>query len=80
MCTYRSAISALHNSIEGRPVGEHRQISCLITVAFNNRPPQPKHNFIWDIQLVLDNLKKELQNNSDLSDKLLTFKVAMLPE
>ena len=45
---------------------------------FNNRPPQPKYNFIWDVQLVLDYLKKELPNNSDLSDKLLTFKVAML--
>ena len=29
-------------------------------------------------QLVLDYLQKELPNNNDLSDKLLTFKVAML--
>ena len=34
--------------------------------------------FIWDVQLVLDYLKNELSNNSDSSDKLLTFKVAML--
>ena len=73
LCTHRSAISALHNNIEGRPVGEHPQVSSLITGVFNNRPPQPKYNFIWDVQLVLDYVKKELPNNSDLSDKLLTF-------
>ena len=78
ICTYRSAISALHNNIEGRPVGEHPQVSSLITGVFNNRPPQPKYNFIWDVQLVLDYLKKELPNNNDLSDKRLIFKVAML--
>ena len=78
ICTHRSAFSALHNNIEGRPVGEHRQVSSLITGVFNNRPPQPKYNFIWDVQLVLDYLKKELPNNNNLSDKRLTFKVAML--
>ena len=31
-----------------------------------------------DVHLVLDYLKKELPNNNDLSDKRLTFKVAML--
>ena len=45
---------------------------------FNNKPPQPKYNSIWDVQLVLDYLKKELPNNSDLLDKLLTIKVGML--
>ena len=61
-------MSALHNNIEGRPVEEHPQVSSLITGVFNNRPPQPKYNFIWDVQLVMDYLKKELPNNSDLSD------------
>ena len=78
ICSNRSAISALHNNIEGRSVGEHPHLSSLVKGVFNNRPPQPKYNFIWDVQLVLDYLKKELPNNSDLSDKLLTFKVTML--
>ena len=78
ICTHRSAISALHNNVEGRPVGEHQQVSSLITGVINNRPPQSKYNFIWDVYLVLDYLKKELPNNSDLSDNLLTFKVTML--
>ena len=76
--THRSAISPLHDNIEGRPVGEHPQVSSLIIGVFNNRSPQPKYNFIWDVQLVLDYLKKQLPNNSNLSDKFLTFKVAML--
>ena len=61
-------MSALHNNIEGRPVEEHPQVSSLITGVFNNRPPQPKYNFICDVQLVMDYLKKELPNNNDLSD------------
>ena len=74
VCTYRLAILAFHNNIEGRPVGEHPRVSSLITGVFNNQPPQPKYNswcwFVW---------KRNFQpNNNDLSDKLLTFKVAML--
>ena len=78
ICTHRSVISALHDNIEGRPVGEHPQVSSLITGVFNNRPHQPKYNFSWDVRLVLDYLKKELPNNSDLPDNLLTFTGAML--
>ena len=59
ICKHRSAISALHNNIEGRPVGEHPQVNSLITGASNNQPPRPKYNFIWYIQLLLDYLKKE---------------------
>ena len=57
---------------------EHPQVSSLITGVFTNRPSRPKYNFTWDVQLVLDYLKKELSNNSNLSEKLLIFKVAML--
>ena len=59
-------------------LGEHPQVSSLITGVFNNRPPQPKYSFIWDVQFVLVYLKKELPKNSDLPDKPLIFKVAML--
>ena len=54
------------NNNEGRHVGEHPQVNSLITGAFNNRSPQPKYTFIWDDHLVLEYLKKELPNNSDL--------------
>ena len=68
----------MHNNIEGRPVGKHLEVSSLITGVFSDRPPHPKYNFIWDIQSALDYRKKELPKNSSLSDKLMTFKVAML--
>ena len=70
ICTYRSTILALHNKIEGRPVGEHPQVSFFITSVFNKRPRQPKYNLIWYVQLVLDYLKQR-----KLSYKLFTFKV-----
>ena len=44
---------------------------------FNKRPPQPKYPFIWDVETVLDFLRK-LPGNDLLSDKLLTLKVSML--
>ena len=67
ICTHRSASSASHDNIEGGPVGEHPQVSSLITGVFNNKASQPKYNFISVVQLVLDFLKKELPNKSDLS-------------
>ena len=44
---------------------------------FNKRPPQPKYPFIWDVETVLDFLRK-LPGNDLLSDKLLTLKFSML--
>ena len=44
---------------------------------FNKRPPQPKHPLIWDVETVLDFLRK-LPANDLLSDTLLTLKVSML--
>ena len=76
--TQMSAISALYQNIEGKPVGEHPQVSSLIAGVFKNRPPQSKYKFIWDDQIVLDYLEKKLSSNKDLSNKLLIFKVVML--
>ena len=49
ICFHRSAISAFHDRIQGKPVGEHPFVSALITGIFNERPPQPKYTFIWDV-------------------------------
>ena len=78
ICTQMSAISALYQNIERKPVGEHPQVSSLIAGVFKNRPPQFKYRFIWDDQIVLDYLEKKLSSNKDLSNKLLIFKVVML--
>ena len=44
---------------------------------FNKRPPQPKYPFTWDVETVLDFIRK-LPGNDLLSDKLLKLKVSML--
>ena len=68
--THRSAISAFHDSIGNIRVGNHPRISALMSGIFNKRPPQPKYPFIWDVETVLDFLRK-LPGNDLLSDKLL---------
>ena len=56
---YRSAISAFHEHIQGKPVGEHPRICSLVVGAFNSRPPQPRYCFIWNVQTVIDFIKSE---------------------
>ena len=43
---HRSAISAFHEQIQGKPVGEHPRVCALLVGIFNSRPPQPKYCFI----------------------------------
>ena len=50
---YRAAISAYHEHCEGFKVGEHPRVSNLMLGIFNKRPPKPRYNFIWDIDIVL---------------------------
>ena len=75
--THRSAISAFHDPIENIRVDNHPSVSALISGIFNKRPSQQKHPFIWDVETVLDFVRK-LPGNDLLSDKLLTLKVSIL--
>ena len=75
--THRSAISTFHDPIENIRVGNHPRVSVLMSGIFNKRPPQQEYPFIWDVETVLDFLRK-LPGNVLLSDKLLTLKVSML--
>jgi len=63
VCFHRSAISAFHEKIDGKSVGEHPDVSLLVTGVFNKRPPQPRYNFIWDVQKVIDYIKSNLTEN-----------------
>ena len=47
---YRSAISFVHEKVEGVPVGKHPTITRLIK---NVRPPIPRYSNTWDVQRVL---------------------------
>ena len=75
---HRSAISALHKQIQGKPVGEHPRVCALLAGIFNNRPSQPKYCFIWNVQTVVDFVRKEWGRNQELSDKFLTYRLTML--
>jgi len=74
---YRSAISAFHEPIDGVTVGKHPQVSALLTGVYNSRFPQPKYNFIWDVEKVVTYLQS-LGSDSTLDDKTLTMKLTTL--
>lgn len=78
ICSHRSAISAFHDKIQGRPIGEHPKVSSLISGVFNEKPPQPKHTFIWDVQVVIDYIKQKFKDNRQISIRSLSLKLTML--
>ena len=46
---HRSAISAFHDYVHGKPVGQHPEVCALVSGIFNNRPPQPRYMFVWSV-------------------------------
>ena len=75
--TYHSAISSVHERVDGYSVGQHPMVTRLLKRIFNDRPPLPRYSHTWNVQIVLDYLIS-LGNNYDLSLKQLTWKTAML--
>ena len=78
VCSHRIAISAFHEGIDKKGTEENPQVSSLITGIFNQRQSQPRYTCIWDVQLVLDNLKKHFPDYKKLIDTQLTLKVTIL--
>ncbi len=75
---YRSAISSVHEKVEGYEVGQHPLITRLIKVVFNTRPPLPKYTSTWNVQTVRDHITSMGANNG-LSLKELTLKNSYAP-
>ena len=50
----------------------------LLAGFFNSSPPQPKYCFIWNVQTVIEFIRKEWGRNQELSNKFLTYKLTML--
>ena len=75
--TARSALSNFHDKIDDYKVGKHPTVCELLSGVFNLRSPQPRYNFIWDINVVLTYLKS-LPENDHLSDQQLTQKLTTL--
>ena len=75
---YRSAISAYHNYVEGKPVGQHPLVCALLSGIFIEKPPKPRYVFIWDVQVVLVYIKTNWADNKTLSIADLTLKLVTL--
>ena len=74
----RSAISACHVHIDGNSVEKHPKVYALLTGIFNQRPPQPRYVFIWDVVIVLQYIRTHWYDNSSLNDADLTCKLTTL--
>ena len=61
---HRTAISVHHNFINGEPIGKRPKICSLLTEIFNERPPQPRYTFIWNVDVVLTYIKNNISLNS----------------
>lgn len=75
---HRSAISAYYNYIDGEKVGSHSEVCKLMTGIFNAKHPQPKYTFIWDVGIILDYIKDNWGDNSQLTIKELILKLTTL--
>ena len=74
---FRSAISYVHDKVDGVEVGKHPTITRLLKGAFHERPPLPRYTSTWDVNSVLQYLKS-LGPTADLTLKQLTHKLVML--
>ena len=66
-----------HEEIDGVRVGQHPMVSRFLKGVFNSRPPAPKYGTTWDVDIVLQYLKR-LPSNEDLTFQSLSHKVVML--
>ena len=74
---FRSAISSVHDKVDGAEVGKHPTITRLLKGAFHERPPLPRYTSTWDVNKVLQYLKS-LGPSNGLTLKQLTHKLIML--
>ena len=74
--SYRSAISSVHERIEGMSIGQHPTVVRILKGAFNIRPPQPRYTSTWRVSQVVQWLYS--QKSSELSILDLSTKTATL--
>ena len=67
----------MHEKVDGVEIGKHPLVSRMLKGAFNERPPRPKYESIWEVDLVLAMFKKDGPSRTLLLQEL-TVKTAML--
>lgn len=75
--TARCALSLVLPRVEGKTIGEHYLVKWLCKSCYEQRPPQPRYSNFWSVDIVLLWLES-LGSNTELSLKLLSFKLTML--
>jgi site-specific recombinase XerD len=75
--TARSALSFFLPYIEGFSVGQHPLVIRFVKGIYKLRPPRPRYNYTWDVNLLL-NMFREWSNNDLLSRERLTLKLVSL--
>ena len=75
--SYRSAISSVHEQVDGYDAGKHPLVMRALKGVYHDRPPLPRYTSTWNVNMVLDYLVS-LGDNPVLSLKQLTWKVTML--
>ena len=68
MNSYRSALSATLPPMEDHTVGQHPLVCRLLQGMFNKRPPAPRYNSVWSVEIVLFFIKRSMASK-DLSLK-----------
>ena len=74
---YRSAISLVHEKVDGVPVGQHTLVSKLLKGVFNSQPPLPRYTALWDVSGVTSYISC-LGDNDKLPLPILSLKLVML--
>lgn len=74
---FRSAISAGHIPMDGKPIGEHPLVCKLLRGVRMVKPPCPKYSQLWDVSIVLKFLEA-WPSNKYLSQKQPSAKLTML--
>ena len=74
---YRSAISSVHDRVDGISVGQHPLVARVLKGAFNERPPQPRYSHTWDGNKVTSYIDG-MGDNASIDLQELTVKLTML--
>ena len=67
--SYRSAISSVHQKVDGYLVGQHPLVARVLKGAFNERPPKPRYSQTWKVSQVT----KWLENKDNTSISILSL-------
>ena len=72
-----SALSAILQSSQNHTFGEHPDVKRFMKGIYQIRPPMPRYNKTWDVNIVLQYLQS-MDRATELSIKDLTLKLVML--